>query len=150
MTKRLMEVTVDWWVNINSLICRGCFCFKSVCIRVYWHIFGATCDPNGRHLSSVKKIWIIYISVTVFLALLNTFGFRYTIFKFNLNSRLCLLTILWGILNLWVNLCLSCLHDCESIDGNMKVTNKMQLYRLIYWAMFHPSSGPLDCIYSIW
>jgi hypothetical protein len=38
----------------NSLICRGCFCFKSVCIWACSHILGAKCDPDGRHSSSVK------------------------------------------------------------------------------------------------
>jgi hypothetical protein len=43
--------------------------------------------------------------------------------------------------------------------ATMKITNKMQLYRLIYysksastcfWLCLRPSSGALDCIYSIW
>ena len=41
----------------------------------------------------------------------------------------------------------------------MKITNKMQLCKLIYYTLsalhvsgddFRPSSGALDCIYSIW
>jgi hypothetical protein len=64
---------------INSVMCRGCFCFKSVCIPVYSHIFGATCDPDRRHPSSVKNI---YISITVFLALLSTFAPDIRFFNF--------------------------------------------------------------------
>jgi hypothetical protein len=49
-------------------------------------------------------------------------------------------------------------HESVHRDTIMKVTNKMQLYRLIYYSQsalhvsggFRPSSGALDCIYSIW
>jgi len=57
--------------------------------------------------------------------------------------------------------CVPKLDVYESVhcDTIMKVTNKMQLYRLIYYSFvsstcfgrcFRPSSGALDSIYSIW
>jgi len=50
-------------------------------------------------------------------------------------------------------------HGSVHRDTIMKVTNKMPLYRLIYFFFisstcfgrcFRPSPGALDCIYSIW
>jgi len=49
-------------------------------------------------------------------------------------------------------------HESVRRDTIMKFTNKMQMYRSIYYAKsalhvsgrcFRPSSGALDCIYSI-
>jgi len=49
-------------------------------------------------------------------------------------------------------------HEYVHCDIIMKVTNKMQLYWLIYYSKsalhilgrcFSPSSGALDCIYNI-
>jgi hypothetical protein len=50
-------------------------------------------------------------------------------------------------------------HESVYRDTIMKVSNKMQLYRLVYFSLsalhvsgrcFRPSSGALDRIYSIW